>query len=92
MAKVGEVFVFPDGRTAMHPGEFAEVGQNANCRCAISPVVNEPGSEERQLIPPGAPATESQRLTWERIAISAYRRAFRNQERDVLAELRRLST
>lgn len=36
---VDDLFVTTGGDTALHPGGFSTVAENANCRCALAPVV-----------------------------------------------------
>lgn len=91
---VGVPFRIPGtGKTAMHPGGFADVGENANCRCVIVPVVSKVrGDVDRPTIPlesdrDTVQAFDSRVARWERVLERALRRAFLAQERAVLRVL-----
>jgi phage portal protein BeeE len=88
IAQLGVDFVFTDGNSAPYPGGFGDPGEDINCRCSIGPVVDAPGSETALIVPlKQQPPFPAERLTWMRIAVQGYKRAFRNQQDDLLSVL-----
>jgi len=89
--KLGDVFVFSDGKSAPYPGGFGDPGDDCNCMCCIIPVIEDP---DKALKTQDSKWREvnARRLVWQRIAQAAYRRGFRKQETDVLAALKKAAT
>jgi SPP1 gp7 family putative phage head morphogenesis protein len=85
--KAGEPFRIPGtSKTAMYPGGFADVGENANCRCVILPVTRSRGDEalgDRDI----PPSLDEMIAKWEARIELAARRAFIQQERAILRQL-----
>jgi SPP1 gp7 family putative phage head morphogenesis protein len=75
-------FVLPDGDQGQYPGDFADAGNNINCRCAGIAVVGEPKAMSE--LAAHWKAAEAKRQEFENQILVATRRAFRAQESDVL--------
>jgi phage portal protein BeeE len=81
-----------DGESAPHPGAFPSPENTINCRCGMRPVVPDPkaakdlSDEERAEF---FKRFDDASAPWLEAAVSALRRGFRAQERDVLAELKK---
>lgn len=87
---VDEPFVVPDGHeyagaTAMYPGDFAEAALSIECRCQLTSAPLDRKSASWRAL--RWKAFEQERMAFERQMEPALKRAFRAQEKAVLAAL-----
>lgn len=96
--RLGEPFRV-DGKSALHPGAFTDVGENANCRCVTIPVIEDESAagdvvERQSLVEAVAEASAHTRLVgrmrvWEARMQRDVRAGFNAQRDSLIAEINR---
>ncbi len=96
MTMLNEAFQV-NGYSSNYPGGFGQAHLDINCRCSVLPVVDDPdkagslihtcsSSEERLAT---WKRFDMRAASWERVALAAFKRGFRKQQKDVMAALHR---
>lgn len=77
------------GYSGSAPGQFGEASMDIGCRCSVLPVVAELKSNaDRRAV---WKRFDTRAAAWERVAVAALRKGFKQQKADVLAKLRAIA-